>query len=83
VTFNNIYLPENGSKDLKYFGLTHVELEVNHTQTAWFKGDSPFRPLGELEVTMLQMENAHKVVTKLFNGLVAIFILIVAAVPQH
>lgn len=68
VTLNSIYLPEDGLKNLKYFGLTHVELEVNHTQTAWFKGDSPFHPLGELDVTALQMDNAHQVVNQLFNG---------------
>lgn len=69
VTFNEIYMPKNGMKGLKYFGLTHVEFEVNHTQTAWFReGDSPIRPLGQLDVTELQWKHALDVIGKLFNG---------------
>ena len=68
VTFSSIYMPEDGLKDLKYFGLTHVELEVNHTQTAWFReGDSPFRPLGELDVSPLQWKQAMEMVDEIFD----------------
>lgn len=69
VTFTHLYL-KGGDKlnNMKYFGLTHVELEINHTQTAWFReGDTPVRPLGELDISPLQKEQVMEVVDQIFD----------------
>ena len=52
VTYDKIFKGKNGYPDLKYFGQAHVELEMNHTVTSWFKeGDEPFRPLANYEIS--------------------------------
>lgn len=65
VTFLKVY---DDLPDLKYFGLTHVELEVNHTQTSWFKeGDTPFRPLASFEISPDTKKNCVIVVNEIFD----------------
>lgn len=52
VVYEKIFLGVDGISDLKYFGQEHVELEINHTQTSWFKeGDELVRPLASYEIT--------------------------------
>ena len=68
VAFTRVHLPENGLKELKYFGLEHVELEINHTVTAWFAGgDTPFRPMAEVDITEEQRDNCIAVVNALMD----------------
>ena len=38
VVYTKVYLAEEELKGMQYFGATHVELEMNHTMTSWFKG---------------------------------------------
>ena len=69
-SYASIYKPgqEGGLKELKYWGQTHVELEMNHTVTSWFKeGEQPFRPLADYEVTEETKTRALEVVKELFE----------------
>ena len=69
-TYSSIYKVDQkgGLKDLKYWGQTHVELEVNHTVTSWFKeGEQPFRPLADYEFTEQSKAGALEVVEELFE----------------
>ena len=67
AVYANVFLAEEEFKGLHYFGNKHVELEINHTQTSWFKGDNPVRPLAELEITPLQKEHALEAVDMMFD----------------
>lgn len=68
VTFTKVYGGKDSLPDLKYFGLTHVELEVNHTQTSWFKeGDEPFRPLASFEMSKESKDTCLAVVNDMFD----------------
>lgn len=68
VTFTKVFNGKEGLSELKYFGLTHVELEVNHTQTSWFKeGDKPFRPLATIEISTDIKEKCLSVVNEMFD----------------
>lgn len=67
VTFIKVYNGKDGMKDLKYFGLTHVELEINHTQTSWFKeGEEPFRPLASYVISADTKQKCLEVVEEMF-----------------
>ena len=68
VTFTKVYSGKDNLPELKYFGLTHVELEVNHTQTSWFKdGDEPFRPLASYEISEETRNSCLDVVNDMFD----------------
>lgn len=68
VAFTHVHLPEDGLKELKYFGLEHVALEVNHSVTAWFAGgETPFRPLADIEITEEQRDNCIAVANALMD----------------
>lgn len=67
TVYTNVFLAEEEFKGLHYFGKKHVELEINHTLTSWFKGDNPLRPLAELEITPLQKEHALEAVDMMFD----------------
>ena len=66
--YKYMYLPENGLKDLEYFGQKHVELEANHSQFSWFndKG-TPFLPIGDLEITVEQRERGVEVGNEIYQ----------------
>ena len=53
TTYDKLFKGENGAPDLKYFGQAHVDLELNHTVTAWFKLDEEQAslPLREFEIS--------------------------------
>lgn len=62
AAYHNIYLPESGIKGLKYFGQTHVDLEMNHTQFNWFnEEEAPIFPLANVEITAQQRDHALEV----------------------
>ena len=69
VAYAKVFLPAEGElKFLEYFGKTHVELEVNHTVTSWFKeGEQPYRPLSEISVTEETKSLALEVVEDIFE----------------
>ena len=69
VVYAKIFLPAEGKlKHLKYFGQTHIELEMNHTATSWSKeGEHPYRPLSEYDVTEETKSLALEVVEELFE----------------
>ena len=67
VTYDKIFNGKDGYPDLKYFGKTHVEFEVNHTVTSWFKEeDEPFRPLANYEISKETKEFSLEVVEDMF-----------------
>ena len=71
VAYTKVYLPDGGLKELQYFGKTHVELEVNHTITSWFRdGEHPFRPLADYELTEETRDIALEVVDEIFERFV-------------
>ena len=67
VVYTDVYLASEDLKELQYFGATHVELEMNHTQTSWFKEENSPRPLAELEITRLQMEHSLEAIGAMFD----------------
>jgi len=69
VVYAKVFLAAEGKlKSLKYFGQTHVELEMNHTVTSWFKeGEQPYRPLSEYSVTEEIKSLALEAVEDLFE----------------
>ena len=67
VTYDKIFNGKDGYPDLKYFGQTHVEFEVNHTVTSWFKEeDEPFRPLANYEISKETKKFSLEVVEDMF-----------------
>ena len=69
-TYASIYKvnQKGGLKELKYWGQTHLELEVNRTVTSWFKeGEQLFRPLVDYEITEQTKARALEVVEELFE----------------
>ena len=67
VVYTKVYLAEEELRGMQYFGATHVELEMNHTMTSWFKGENPLRPLAELKITHLQQEHALEAMNAMFD----------------
>ena len=68
VAYNKIFLPEFGLKEMQYFGETHVQLEMNHTQFNWFnEGVSPILPLENIEITALQRDRAIEISEEMFR----------------
>lgn len=67
VVYTKVYLMDEELKGMQYFGATHVELEMNHTMTSWFKGENPVRPLAELTITQLQREHALEAIDTMFD----------------
>ena len=66
--YTAMYLPENGLKDLKYFGKQHVELEANHSQFSWFnQGVTPFLPISDLEITAEQRDQGIEVSLEIYE----------------
>ena len=66
--YTAIFLPENGIKELKYFGQEHVELEINHTQFNWFnQGVTPFLSLEDVKITLQQRDRALEVSEDLYK----------------
>ena len=62
-----VFNGENGLPDLKYFGQTHIDLEMNHTQTSWYKKvDEPFRPLATYPMSEESKNISLEVVDDLF-----------------
>ena len=67
ATYYHVYKPELGIKELKYFGQTHVDLEMNHTQFNWFNTeDVPILPLGNIEITVQQRDRALEVSKEMY-----------------
>lgn len=62
TVYTYVFLAEEELKDMQYFGTKHVELEMNHKLTTWFKGDDLIRPLAQIEITPLQKEHALEAV---------------------
>jgi hypothetical protein len=68
VPLRKIYMPEDGLKDMTYFSPLHLEFELNHTQTAWFKEeDVSSQALGNLNITADQWKHAIDVVDEIFR----------------
>lgn len=71
AAYNYFYKPDSedeGLKSLKYFGRAHVELEMNHTVTAWFKdGEQPYRPLADYEVSEETLQHSLEVVKEIMD----------------
>ena len=66
--YKHMHLPENGLKDLEYFGEKHVQLEANHSQFSWFnEGKTPFLPIGDLEITVEQRERGLEVANEIYE----------------
>ena len=66
--YHHIYLPDGGLKGLLYFGQTHVDLEMNHTQFNWFDEDkAPVLPLGDIEITAEQRDRALEVSEEMYK----------------
>ena len=62
-----VFRGENGLPELKYFGQTHIDFEMNHTLTSWFKeADEPHRPLASYKITKEAKELSLEVVDDLF-----------------
>lgn len=69
--YYHVYLPENGIKELLYFGQTHVDMEMNHTQFNWFDMEKPpVLPLGDIEITPEQKKRALEVSEEMYNRFV-------------
>lgn len=67
VTLTKVYYGKDGLPDLKYFGLTHVEFEKNHTQTSWFKeGEQPFRPLASYQISKETKQQCLEAIEEMF-----------------
>ena len=67
ATYNHIYLPDPGMRGLLYFGQTHVDLEMNHTQFNWFnEEEAPVLPLENIEITAQQREWALQVSEEMY-----------------
>ena len=76
-----MYLPENGLKDLEYFGQKHVQLEANHSQFSWFNDEgTPFLPIGDLEITVEQRERGLEVANEIYERSVYVMFLLVLLV---
>ncbi len=68
LTFKHI--EKGGIKNYSYFGDTHMELELNHTQTNWFKEESEVSPLEDLDITATQMNQATEAAEQILQGYV-------------
>ena len=66
LTFKHI--EKGGIKNYSYFGDTHMELELNHTQTNWFKEESEVSPLEDLDITATQMNQATEAAEQILQG---------------
>lgn len=65
--YENIHKGKGGFPELQYFGQKHIDYEMNHTVTGWFKdGDMDFRPLGSYEATEETKRLSLEVVDDLF-----------------
>ena len=52
TVFAKLFNGKDGYPDLQYFGQAHVDLELNHTVTAWFQEDHQAKlPLEGLEIS--------------------------------
>ena len=68
AAYHHIYLPDAGIKGLLYFGQTHVDLEMNHTQFNWFDEEkAPVLPLGDIEITAEQRNQALEVSEEMYK----------------
>ena len=56
--------PELG--DLLYLGQVHVELEKNHSQIVWLDEEASVTPLGHVEITVLQRDQALQITEEMF-----------------
>lgn len=66
--YTAIYLPEDGLKEMQYFGQKHVLLEKNHSQFNWFnQEETPFLPLEEMEITLEQRDRALEVTEEIYK----------------
>ncbi len=45
-----------------------MELELNHTQTNWFKEESEVSPLEDLDITATQMNQATEAAEQILQG---------------
>ena len=68
AVYENIFKRQDGFPDLKYFGQTHIDFEMSHTVTGWFKDDDSmeFRPLGSYEATEETKQLSLQLVEDLF-----------------
>ena len=65
--YENISKRADGFPDLKYFGQTHIDFEMSHTVTGWFKdGEMEYRPLGSYDATEETMKLSMELVEDLF-----------------
>ena len=72
-----MYLPDNGLKDLEYFGQKHVQLEANHSQFSWFNDEgTPVLPIGDLEITVEQRERGLEVANEIYERSVYVMFLL-------
>jgi hypothetical protein len=68
AAYHHVFLPDNGIKGLLYFGQTHVDLEMNHTQFNWFnEKDTPVLPLGNIEITAEHRDRALEVSEEMYK----------------
>lgn len=78
AVYENIFKSEDGFPGLKYFGQTHIDFEMSHTVTGWFKdGDMEFRSLGSYEATEETIQLSLELVEDLFYWYAIQIILIV------
>ena len=67
AVYENIHKGKDGFPELKYFGQTHIDYEMNHTVTGWFKdGEMDFRPLGSYEASEETKQLSLELVDELF-----------------
>lgn len=70
IAYSKLFKGDGGYPTLKYFGQTHVDLESNHTITAWFKDEpEPVEstlPLTSYEITEETKQLSLEVVEDMF-----------------
>lgn len=69
TVYGKLFLGKDGFPGLKYFGQAHVDLEMNHTVTGWFKPDgeiSDFTPIEEFDISEEAKAYSLEVVEDMF-----------------
>lgn len=65
--YENISKREDGYPGLQYFGQMHIDFEMSHTVTGWFKeGDDDFHSLGSYDASEETLRLSMQVVEDLF-----------------
>ena len=68
TVYGKLFLAKDGYSGLKYFGQAHVDFEMNHTVTGWFKDGtaSEIQPLEEFDISEEVKATAMEVVEDMF-----------------